>query len=306
MRFLVVGQGSIGSMIGARLKLRNNEVLFLVRNPIRLNIVEREGIVIFENDKHTKVKCDGVYLISYIEHPLEVDFVIIATKSYDTVDAVKKVREVVSDSAIFLTLQNGITPHIEVSKIIGEKRHIILSLYDSAFSFSLNQVRLTGRGENILTSFNPSIDLSSIARLFKHAGFNITVDKDVFTVLYKKLFINAVINPLTTILRVKNGDLIRNKYALELTRRVLSEVERIANALNLKSHETLEKIVFKTIEKTADNKSSMLQDIEWKRRTEIDEILGYTLKLAEEYKVSTPKLMDIYLIVKALESQYLK
>ncbi len=306
MRFLIVGQGSIGSMIGARLKMKDNEVFFVVRNPIRLNIVEREGIVLFEKDHHTAVKCDGVYQFDNLYHPLDVDFVIIATKSYDAVRAAEKIKEVVTDSAEFITIQNGITPHIEVSKIVGEKRHVILSLYDSAFSFSLNQVRLTGRGKNILTSFDPSRDLMGVQKVFKHAGFDVTVEKDAFSVLYKKLFINAVINPITTILRVKNGELIRNRYASELAREILGEISQIASALNLKEQKPFETAVFETVEKTADNKSSMLQDIEWKRRTEIDDILGYTLHLADEYQVEVPRLKDVYLIVKALESQYLK
>ena len=306
MRFLIVGQGSIGSMIGARLKLKNNDVFFVVRNPIRLNIIKREGIVIFEKDYNKQVKCDGVYLFDKANSLPETDFVVVATKSYDAVNAVSKIKDMVPDSAEFITLQNGITPHIEVSKIIGEKRHIIMSLYDSAFSFSLNQVRLTGRGKNIITSFDPSRDLSHVEKTFKHAGFDVEVDKDAFSILYRKLFINAVINPITTILRVKNGELIRNKYASDLARGVLSEIEQIALALNLKDRDTLETLIFKTVEKTADNKSSMLQDVEWKRQTEIDDILGYTLHLADEYKIKTPKLKDIYLIVKALESQYLK
>ncbi len=306
MRFLIVGQGSIGSMIGARLKLKDNEVLFVVRNPIRLNIIEREGIVLFEKDHHKAIKADGVFQIDRINHPIEVDYVVIATKSYDAVSAVNKIKDMVPDAAEFITLQNGITPHIEISKIVGERRHIILSLYDSAFSFSLNQVRLTGRGKNILTSFDPSKDLSLIEKIFKHAGFDVEVCKDAFAVLYRKLFINAVINPITTILRVKNGELIRNQYASALASEVFSEIKQIAKALNLKDHETLKTRIFKTLETTADNKSSMLQDIEWKRQTEVDDILGYTLHLAAEYNISTPKLKNIYLIIKALESQYLK
>ncbi len=306
MRFLVVGQGSIGSMLGARLKEKGNEVFFVVRNPIRITILEREGIVLFEKEKHNVIKCDGAFQFGKLEHPIETDYVIVATKSYNAKDAVLGIKDYVPDTAGFITIQNGITPHIEVSKLVGEGRHIILSLYDSAFSFSLNQVRLTGRGENIFTSFEPSQDLTVIERVFKHAGFDVRVEKDAFWVLYKKLFINAIINPITTILRVKNGELIRNQYAYELARAVLKDIESMAEALNFKDREKLETLIFKTIERTADNKSSMLQDVEWKRKTEIDDILGYTLHLAKEYGVEVNRLTDIYLVIKALESQYLK
>ena len=306
MRFLVVGQGSIGSMLGARLKEKDNEVFFVVRNPIRVSILEREGIVLFEKEKHEVIKCDGVYQFAHLEHPIEVDYVIIATKSYNAKEAAEGIKSFVPDTAEFITVQNGITPHIEVSKIVGEQRHIILSLYDSAFSFSLNQVRLTGRSENILTSFEPSRDLGKVEKVFRHSGFNVRVEKDAFAVLYKKLFINAVINPITTILKVKNGELIRNRYASELARFAIGDIINIAEALNFKYRDMLETLVFKTVERTADNKSSMLQDIEWKRRTEIDDILGYTLHLAEEYGVKAESLKNLYLTVKALESQYLR
>lgn len=306
MRILIVGQGAIGSMLGARLKLKGNEVFFVVRNPLRVGILEREGIVLFEKEHRSVVKCDGIYQFSRLEHPLDVDYVIIATKSYDAKDVAEKMKDMVPDSAKFITLQNGIIPHIEVSKIVGEKRHIILSLYDSAFSFSLNQVRLTGRGENILTSFDPTVDLKDIEGIFKRAGFNVKIEKDAFSVLYRKLFINAVINSITAVLRIKNGELVTNKYANDLAVGVIYEIREISSKLHLKDKDTIDETIFSTASKTKDNRSSMLQDIEWKRKTEVEDILGYTLNLAKEYHVEVPKLETLYLMVKTLESQYLK
>lgn len=306
MRFLIVGQGAIGSMLGARLKQKHNEVFFVVRNPIRVNILDREGIMLFEKEHHIKVKCDGVWQFGRLDHPIEADYVIIATKSYDAKGALEKIKDMVPDSASFITIQNGIIPHIEASKLVGEKRHIILSLYDAAFAFSLNQVRLTGHGKNIITSFSPSLDTGSIKSIFEHAGFDISIEKDAFSVLYRKLFVNAIINPITAILRIKNGDIVNNKYAKELADGMISEIESLAFKLRLKDHDRLKEVIYDVIRRTENNKSSMLQDIEWKRRTEIDDIIGYILDLSEEYKVNVPKIKNAYLMVKAIESQYLR
>lgn len=306
MKFLIVGQGSIGSMLGARLKKKGNDVFFVVRNPIRIPILKREGIVIFEKNGHEVIKCDGVYQFAHMEHPMDVDYVIIATKSFQAKEAAKGVKDFVPEHAGFITVQNGIMPHIEVSKTVGENRHFILSLYDSAFSFSLNQVRITGKGENILSSFSPVANLKVLEKVFRNAGFDIKVDKDAFTTLYRKLFVNVVINPITAVLKIKNGELIRNRYASEIVKGLIEDVVNVAEALNFKEKDILESLIFKTIEKTADNKSSMLQDIEWKRKTEVDDILGYTLEIAKEYGVVAPGVKNLYLMVKAIETQYLK
>ncbi|KAK2629001.1 hypothetical protein QTJ16_002104 [Diplocarpon rosae] len=117
---------------------------------------------------------------------------------------------------------------------------------------------------------------------------------ELYYIQLEKLTINAVINPLTTLLRLKNGQLLDPNFPATRTlmRRVAEECSRILLALcgaRPGSQEAerfspwrLEERVLHVVWKTAANTSSMLQDANAGRRTEIAYINGYFVRRAEE------------------------
>src|SRR5690606_69523 len=99
-----------------------------------------------------------------------------------------------------------------------------------------------------------------------------------------KLVANAVINPLTAIFQVTNGTLLTNDYLFKLMRNLFHETVRV---LELEEQKLWDYVV--TIcKQTAKNQSSMLRDIQAKRRTEIDAISGYIIERAKEQGINVP------------------
>ena len=107
-----------------------------------------------------------------------------------------------------------------------------------------------------------------------------------------KLAVNCVINPITAIIDCKNGALLSNMYFTRVIRLLLAEISIVIQSLpelknvpNVKMRfDTLrlERIVFSIANKTAENHSSMLQDVKLGRQTEIDYINGYIVRRGEE------------------------
>ena len=107
-----------------------------------------------------------------------------------------------------------------------------------------------------------------------------------------KLAVNCIINPITAIIDCKNGALLSNMYFTRVIRLLLAEISiviqsmpELKNVPNVKMRfDTLrlERIVFSIANKTADNHSSMLQDVKLGRQTEIDYINGYIIRRGEE------------------------
>lgn len=119
--------------------------------------------------------------------------------------------------------------------------------------------------------------------------------------IWSKLVINAVINPLTAILRVKNGELLESAWTRELMLDLYREACLVAEAKDIQLPDDLWQTILTVCEATSRNHSSMLQDIEQSRTTEIDRINGSLLQMAEELNLDLPAHRTVYRLVKALE-----
>lgn len=126
---------------------------------------------------------------------------------------------------------------------------------------------------------------------------------------YEKLIINAMINPLTVVFDCLNGDLFGRPKVLEWMQLLLCEASSVLENLpELKgipdsnsrfSSKRLEELVLDVANKTADNKSSMLQDIIAGRETEIDYINGYIVTRGERLGLDCVQNRSLIEMVKA-------
>lgn len=299
MKYLIIGAGSIGSLLGVKLALAGNKVEFVVKKRNSKRLIENNGIILFEGDKKFLLKTK-TYLWDNI-HYLEADYVIVAVKSHHATTILPKLKEIIYTTSKIVTIQNGITPHIIASDLF-EDRHIIISLKEAAYKFDVNKVRHAGSGVNTLTSFNaPRNVMEEFAEQLASAGIRTQIKNDAMEVLYRKLAINCIINPLTALFSIKNGKLVKflNSY---LVNSMISEILEVfeEEGVSISKDEIMDNLI-NIIKDTRENKSSMLQDIEWKRKTEIEFLTGYILERAAEYGVNTPSNRIIYELVKQLE-----
>jgi len=112
------------------------------------------------------------------------------------------------------------------------------------------------------------------------------------------LIVNAIINPLTAVLRVNNGGLLENQFYFLVVKNLFTEISFI---LNLKHPVDYLQQVIDICKKTANNRSSMLKDIEAKRLTEVDAILGFLLEEAKKQDKKAPQIENLYYLIKGKE-----
>ena len=125
----------------------------------------------------------------------------------------------------------------------------------------------------------------------------------ILPMLWQKLAINIVINPLTAINNCHNGNLANEQYRPSILR-LIDEVVTVASAEQIPLDKAeLIKRVYQVIALTASNYSSMHQDIHHGRQTEIEAITGYLLRRAESHGIATPENLAIYHQLKAMEFQ---
>ena len=116
-----------------------------------------------------------------------------------------------------------------------------------------------------------------------------------------KLAINCVINPITALENIDNGQLLNDRFQAQI-KALIHEIVAVAAFENITFNvDELLAIVLNVAEKTARNSSSMRSDILQKRKTEIDYINGYVVAVANKMAFSVPENKKLLQQVKALE-----
>lgn len=118
-----------------------------------------------------------------------------------------------------------------------------------------------------------------------------------------KLFINSVINPVTALLDIKNGDIVKNNQLISKCEQLLLELSPLLALLKFElSTAQLQEKIIEVALNTKDNSSSMRQDVLLGRKTEIDFINGYLLKVAKQAQIAIPSHSTIINQIKELHS----
>lgn len=216
--------------------------------------------------------------------------------------------------AIMVCYQNGVG-HMEKLSTVWVNSSLVWAVTtEAARRDSAYQVTYMGRGETWLgrwkcDKMTKSSEKSEkliiwTKKLLQKAGFEVSLSKKIQDVAYKKLLINAIINPLTAIFQITNGQLLHHKSTRSLMYRLFQEIVTVYRAAHIPIDEEADwKRVITVCEHTAMNVSSMLQDVQAGKKTECDAITGMVIWLGERYQVSTPLHCKLYrlLLVKQLE-----
>ncbi|MHA1450590.1 MAG: ketopantoate reductase family protein, partial [Candidatus Hodarchaeales archaeon] len=140
------------------------------------------------------------------------------------------------------------------------------------------------------------------AGLLSNAGFKTRITKDYQKSVWTKFLINIPINPLGALYHLRNGDLLKHEGIIRKFENLVMETLELFDVLGIKTHfkDPLEEIK-KIAQQTSQNKSSMFQDLEKGRRTEIDFLNGHVVRKGLETGVKTPVNLDVYKKIKNIE-----
>ena len=302
MKTVVVGAGAMGTFITARLFMAGHEVWLLEVNDNRVTKIKENGICLEENDDSNNLKFSTI-----TSNPCEigeVDVIIIMVKAFDTEDAVKLVLPSISEKTVVLTLQNGMGNIELISKYIAKERVIAGTTSHGALLIDDGHVRHTGVGDTIIGALSADSEKHTgrLKELLDDSGINTSVSDDVTSLLWGKLLINMSINPLTAIMRIKNGRIVELPHLIEIIKQMLAESLKVASKIgvNIPYDNPLEKVM-EVCRKTPLNNSSMLQDILAGRRTEINQVNGAIITYGEQFGVETPVNKMLTKLVMSIE-----
>lgn len=293
MHIAVVGAGSLGSLVGGLLST-THEVTLVGRTP-HMKAIATGGLRIsgsIEQTVHPATTTDW----SGVEDP---DLVLVTVKSYDT-DAVAT-QLARNPPATILSLQNGIGPAETLTERLPKSTVLGGTITYGARYDEPGHVACTGRGDVVIGALRggPAPAAASVVQAFEHAGIPTRHEPDFPQERWRKLAINAAINPLTALAGVQNGA-VREHPLQPIATGVAREVAEVAQSQGIAlAPGVAERAVLDVAAQTADNESSMARDIRRGSRTEIDVINGAVL--AHGSAIALPINQVLYGIIKAAE-----
>ncbi len=283
-----MGAGALGCLYGYLIHKAGYEVVFVARGK-QFEALKR-GL------KVTGFVEDFVR-VNAVDKPCDADITFVTVKSYDTEKVAESLRCV--DCGIVVSLQNGIGNEEILSKYLGRVLGGVTTYASNLIDYGW--IEFAGVGETFIGSMDGKIgeDVLKVVEVLRECGINAEAVEDIVKRKWIKTVINSVINPITAILRVRNGAIIEIEELWELALAVLREGEEVLRAMGIDVE--LEGVLKDVVTNTAKNKSSMLQDVERGKRTEIEFINGAIVRKAKEIGIDTPYNRALLLLVKSLE-----
>lgn len=228
--------------------------------------------------------------------PTGIEHLLVTTKANQTLTALESVADKLAEQPLLVLLQNGLGVAQQIQQRFPQALILQASTTEGAYREGLFSLVHAGRGA---THLGQSQDLAGeplapahvaeIAQSLSFAPLRVQPCDNIDAVLWRKLAVNCVINPLTVIHRCRNGELLDNPLALAQMNSLIDEILLLSQHLGREGWVTgLAEQVYQVARDTALNRSSMLQDVEAGRETEIAYITGHLCQLGRQHGVDLP------------------
>jgi len=236
----------------------------------------------------------------------KADLVIFFVKTYDMEKAVSDSLVLEKEDTIFLTLQNGLGNEELICNQIDRRKVMLGITGHGATLVRPGHIRHAGWGKTFIGELDHQITERAlrIAQMFCNAGIETEVSSNIHDHVWGKLLVNVGINALTALTGFKNGQLVDYPETMRLMEGLVSEAAEVAKRKGVHFDENPIDRVRRVAEATRENRSSMGQDFDHRRQTEIDAINGAIVREAQELGIPVPFNQAVTDLVKAIEKSF--
>lgn len=284
-KVLICGLGAIGSIYADKIQSYDFGNLRILLDRERLERYRKSPMVF--NGKELRFQ----YVLPEVQD-FKADLIIVATKNSGLFEARENIRNFVKDDTIIVSLLNGVTSEEFLAEYYGKDK--LLLSYFIGHSVVRNGRNIVHDDVNkiVFGDFENSLNSENVQRVkdfFNRVGANCEIPLDMKYSLWLKYMLNVSANQATAIFGMTFGEMLANKKLMELAVNIMKEVQSVAKAEGVKNTDDM-------IDRTMDNlklmlpsgKTSMLQDVEAGRKTEVELFAGTMVRLGEKHRIATP------------------
>ncbi len=303
MKIAVVGAGAMGSLFGGLLAESGADVWLLDIWTEHVKAVNENGLNIEREDKFRSVS------VKATTDPNRIgisDLVIIFVKSRNTSQAAKTAKFLMDDSSLILTLQNGMGNADTIAEVIEPTRIIAGTTSHGATMLGPGSIRHAGIGPTTIGMWadGGKDKVLYIAKFLTEAGIKTEAVDDIQSVIWNKLLVNVGINAITALTGIKNGQLLDLSATQDISRAAVEEAMELARAQGVMIREDSVGHVFEIAKATSPNRSSMGQDVDNKRITEIEAINGFVVREASAMGIKVPVNKTLTALIETVQNHY--
>jgi len=305
MRICIIGCGAVGGIFAAHLaRLEGVEVWAYDVNREHVDAIKRDGLRISGAAEFTAS-------LNAASDPAQIprcDYGIVATKAIHTRRAIEQAARIFDGRSAVCSVQNGVGNE----EIIAEHVKCVIrgTTFPAGHIISAGHVGYDIKGDTWIGPFEPSHTpmemVEELAGTLTRSGMHTMALPDARGAQWTKLIFNAAINPVGALTRLDHGAATRFEPTSELFKALIEEGKCVARALGIELHGDPWELVMKGANAPGRHKSSMLQDVEAGRTTEVDFMNGAIVHWGEKAGVPTPLNRVMWALAKGLEHSWTK
>ena len=303
MKTVIMGAGAMGGLFGGLLAFSGEDVWLVDVQKETVDVIRSVGLTLEEGDRLQILRVNATQDVSSLG---KADLVIFFVKAYHTEKAVSDALVLEKEDTVFLTLQNGLGNEEAICQRIDKKKVMLGVTGQGATFLGPGHIRHAGRGKTYIGELDQRVTdrATRIAKMFCDSDIDTEVSAHIHELVWQKLLANVGINALTALTDLKNGQLLDYPETLRLMEVLVSEAAEVARKKGIRIEGDPIERVKAIAEATQGNRSSMGQDFDFRRKTEIDAINGAVVREAKRLGISVPVNEAITDLVKAIERRF--
>jgi 2-dehydropantoate 2-reductase len=321
MKIAIYGAGAMGCLIGGLVARAGCDVTFIARGAQR-EALAKNGLTLITGSERWNGR------VSVFDNPKDAgvfDVVMLTTKAHQLSAIADTLTPLLHSDTIIMPSVNGVpwwyfqkhggpfdgrslktvdpdgklAKHIDSDRIVGSVNYLAGALKEPGVVEYMPKYQfIIGELTNQITP-----RLERLGKIFKDAGLEVQVTDTIRTSVWHKVWGNSAFNPIGALTHGTMAELAKGYHDLDLVLSVMNETRIVSEALDIAIPQT-PKARVEMASKIGYHKTSMQQDIEAGRPTEIDAIIGAVREIGLWVEMPTPYLNALYSLVKMKEQFY--
>lgn len=298
---LVMGAGAVGGYFGGRVAEKTSaSVTFIARGP-HLQTMQQHGLQLNSVDGNARVD------VNAFEHPPEnplPDLILCTVKSFDTEDAIRTIRPVVTDHTQILTIQNGIENYPKLTSAFGRERVIKGFCKIGAGIAEPGVINHKAFGKITVGEKDGSTTdrLEKLKSLFEDADIPLHITREIDRKVWLKFAWNGVFNMLTAAAGVTVEKLFEHEETEQLCYHIFNEIQQVAEKEGILLCEADAKEIIEPARNLEGFTTSTYQDRQKGKKMEYEAFTGAIVRLAKKYDVHIPYNEMLYGMLKLIDN----
>ena len=246
------------------------------------------------------------YLLPF-ETGFKADLIIVATKFNGLDDAIREMKNCVKEDTIIISLLNGVTSEDIIAAAYGKDK-LLYSYFIGHSSVRTGNSVIHDDVNNIVFGAENNLNESvlRVKECFDRVGIYYTIPEDIKRSMWLKFMLNVSANQPTAILKMTFGEMLRNHNFMDFSIKIMEEVRAIAKAEGIRNTDTMiEETVQHLHTMIPEGKTSMLQDVEAGRKTEVEMFAGTVIEFGKKHNIPTPYNSILRSMIRIIEEDNL-